>query len=51
MLRTLIVTASALAKSLDVAPQASLGLLRQLMKAGIMREATGRASWRAFALA
>jgi hypothetical protein len=32
-------------------PQASLGLLRQLRFAGNVREASGRASWRAFALA
>jgi HTH DNA binding domain len=51
MLRTPIVTASALAKSLDVTPQAALGLLRHLLAAGIVREATGRASRRAFALA
>jgi hypothetical protein len=51
ILRAPIVTARSLAKSLDVTPQAALGLLRQLMAAGIVREATGRASWRAFALA
>jgi HTH DNA binding domain len=51
VLRAPIVTARGLAESLDVTPQASLGLLRQLMNAGIIREATGRASWRAFILA
>jgi predicted transcriptional regulator len=50
VLRVPIVTASSLANSLDVTPQAALGLLRQLMAARIVREATGRASWRAFAL-
>jgi HTH DNA binding domain len=50
VLRTPIVTASALAKTLDVTPQAALGLLRQLLTAGIVREVTGRASWRAFTL-
>jgi hypothetical protein len=51
VLRAHIVTAASLAKALDVTPQAALGLLRQLVAAGIVREATGRASWRAFALA
>jgi hypothetical protein len=51
VLRAPIVTASSLAKTLDITPQAALGLLRQLMAVGIVREATGRASWRAFALA
>ena len=50
VLRAPIVTASSLAGALDVTPQAALGLLGQLMAAGIVREATGRASWRAFAL-
>jgi hypothetical protein len=50
VLRAPIVTARGLAESLDVTPQAALGLLRQLMGAGIIREATGRASWRAFVL-
>ena len=51
VLRAPIVTARDLAKELDVTPQAALGLLAQLVEAGIVREATGRASWRAFALA
>ena len=51
VLRAPIVTVNSLAKTLDVTPQAALGLLRQLMTAGIVRERTGRASWRAFALA
>ena len=51
VLRAPIVTARSLARSLDVTPQAALGLLRELMEAGIIREATGRASWRAFVLA
>ena len=50
LLRAPVVTATALAKSLDVTPQAALGLLRQLMAAGLVGEATGRASWRAFVL-
>ena len=51
VLRVPIVTAGSLAKDLGVTPQAALGLLRQLREAGIIREATGRASWRAFVLA
>ena len=50
VLRAHIITAATLAKSLDVTPQAAWSLLRQLTTAGIVREATGRASWRAFAL-
>jgi hypothetical protein len=45
-----IVTTASLAKAVDVSPQAALGLLRQMISAGIMREATGRTSWRAFVL-
>jgi hypothetical protein len=51
VLRAPIVTAGGLAKGLDVTPQAALGLLRQLREAEIVREATGRASWRAFVAA
>ena len=51
VLRAPIVTTGSLAKALDVTPQAALGLLRQLREAGIIREATGRASWRAFVVA
>jgi len=51
VLRTPIVTARGLAKALDVTPQAALSLLRQLLDAGIVREATGRTSWRAFVTA
>jgi hypothetical protein len=50
VLRAHIVTAAGLAKSIRVTPQAALGLLRQLADAGIVREVTGRASWRAYAL-
>jgi hypothetical protein len=49
MLRAPVVTARGLAERLGVTPQAALGLLRQLVEAGIVHEATGRASWRAFA--
>jgi HTH DNA binding domain len=51
VLRAPVVTADSLAKSLHVTPRAALGLLQQLVAAGVIREATGRASWRAFALA
>jgi hypothetical protein len=50
VIRTPIVTTGSLAAALKITPQAALGLLRQLRAAGIVREATGRASWRAFAL-
>jgi hypothetical protein len=43
MLRTPVVTARGLADSLTVTPQAALGLLRQLIAVGVVREATGRA--------
>jgi len=48
VLRSPIVTAHTLAGSLSVTPEAALGLLRQLIAAGVAREATGRAAWRAF---
>lgn len=50
VIRAPIVTTGSLAAALNVTPQAALGLLRQLLAAGIVREATGRASWRAFGL-
>ncbi|MBV9783722.1 MAG: hypothetical protein JO264_07870 [Acidisphaera sp.] len=50
-LRAPILTARDLAKSLGITTQAALGLLRQLSEAGILQEATGRSSWRAFTLA
>lgn len=50
VLRAPIVTARGLAGTLRVTPQAALGLLRELVAAGILREATGRASWRAFVI-
>ena len=43
MLRTPVVTARGLADSLTVTPQVALGLLRQLIAVGVVREATGRA--------
>lgn len=50
VLRAHIVTAATLAKVIGVTPRAALGLLNELTKAGIVREATGQASWRAFVL-
>jgi hypothetical protein len=50
VLRRPIITAGDLAETLAISPQAALGLLRQLTGAGIIREATGRASWRAFSI-
>jgi hypothetical protein len=51
ILRAPIVTARGLATCLDVTPPAALGLLRHLIEVGLVREATGRASWRAFVVA
>ena len=51
LLRTPIVTAHGLAESLAISPRAALGLLGQLVAAGVIREATGRAAWRAFTTA
>jgi hypothetical protein len=48
VLRVPVITARGLAASLRISPQAALGLIGQLREAGIVREATGRASWRAF---
>src|SRR4051794_6086407 len=50
VLRASIVTASGLAESIRVTPQAALGLLRQLTENGVVREVTGRLSWQAHAL-
>jgi hypothetical protein len=51
VLRAPVVTVRGLAQKLGVSRQAALGLLRQLTEAGIVREASGRASWRVFELA
>jgi len=48
VLRSPVVTARGLADSLSITPQAALKLIRQLLAAGVIREATGRAAWRAF---
>ena len=50
VLRAPVVTVDSLAQSIRVTPRAALGLLGQLATAGIVREVTGRASWRAYAL-
>jgi hypothetical protein len=50
LLRAPVVTANSLAKTLGVTSDGALRLLRQLVTAGIAREATGRASWRAYVL-
>jgi len=47
-LRRPIVTARLLATGLGVSHRAALGLAGQLQAAGVIREATGRAAWRAF---
>lgn len=51
VLRIPVVTARGLAEDLVITPQAALRLLRQLIAAGVIREATGRAAWRAFTTA
>ena len=45
-LREPVLTAADLATRLCISPQAALGLLRQLVAAGVLREATGRSAWR-----
>jgi predicted transcriptional regulator len=48
VIRAPIITARSLAKRLSVTHQAALGLLKQLVEADIIKEATGRSAWRAF---
>jgi len=50
-LRQPVLTASGLAEQLRLTPQAALVLLKQLIAAEVLREATGRAAWRAFVIA
>jgi Fic family protein len=50
-LRAPVLTAAGLASRLRVSPQAALALLKQLVAAGVLQETTGRAAWRAFAVA
>jgi DNA-binding MarR family transcriptional regulator len=45
------VSASTLAKQLQITPQAALRILSRLVEAGIATELTGRKSFRAFAVA
>jgi hypothetical protein len=45
------VTGSLLARKLDISPRAGLDLATRLVEAGVLREMTGRAAWRAFAVA
>jgi len=48
VIRAPIITARSLAKGLGITHQAALGLLKQLVEASIIKEATGRSAWRAF---
>ena len=50
-LREPVLTAAGLATRLRISPQAALGLLRQLVKAGVLQEATECAAWHAFGVA
>jgi HTH DNA binding domain len=50
VLREPAVTAKSLARYLRITPQAALRLLHALAKAGVVRETTGRRSFRAFAV-
>ena len=43
-----MLTARGLAERLRLSPQAGLGLINQLVAGGVLKEATGRAAWRAF---
>jgi hypothetical protein len=49
-LRRPVITARLLATALGVSHRAALGLIGQLQAAGVIRETTGRAAWRAFAV-
>ena len=50
-LREPVVTAAGLARVLGVAPRSALDLINRLVDAGVLQESTGRAAWRAYALA
>jgi hypothetical protein len=50
-LREPVLTAAGLAAGLRISHQAALGLLRDLVAAGVLQEATGRTTWRAFGVA
>ncbi|MDB5369291.1 MAG: hypothetical protein JWP20_849 [Roseomonas sp.] len=49
-LRQPVLTAAGLAAQLGATPQGALLIIKRLMAAGILREATGRASFRAFVI-
>jgi hypothetical protein len=51
LLRQPALTASALARQLAITPQAALRLCARLDQAGLVREVTGRGSFRAYSLA
>jgi hypothetical protein len=50
-LREPLVTGRLLASRLDVSTRAGLDIAARLVEAGVLREMTGRAAWRAFAVA
>ena len=50
-LREPLVTGRLLARRLGVSGRAGLDLATRLVEAGVLREMTGRAAWRAFAVA
>jgi Fic family protein len=50
LLRTPVLTPKALAGKLGIAPQTETALLRELQAKGVVREVTGRGSFRAFAI-
>ena len=50
VLREPAVTAKSLARRLRITPQAALRLLTALARSGVVRETTGRRSFRAFAI-
>jgi hypothetical protein len=50
LLRTPVLTPKALAGQLGIAPQTATALLRELQDKGVVREVTGRGSFRAFAV-
>ena len=50
LLRAPVLTPKALAAQLRIAPQTATALLRTLQDKGVVREVTGRGSFRAFAV-
>jgi hypothetical protein len=50
-LREPVVTGAGLVKAVGVAPRSALDLINRLVAAGVLEESTGRAAWRAYALA